>query len=509
MLAGAMSGRARWVGVVLVATGMLCSSSRVGAQSNGLLVHASDPEGRPYAGLRLRANDAAVSQTEQDGHARLTVPLASPPGQWVALTIASAAAAEDLVWISPWDRLVQVPLGSDDQARAVPLVLGERGSPELLIRVLPLVERIVTLALEQGAIGEPLDGAMARAREDVGLAVDSYGDDLDAAIRAWGLEPGDLYEQGMRAFYDSKAEDASRALAASLAEAQASSDVDMGAVAQRSFFLGHALAAEGRHSEAVVSFARAAAIRDGHPRVLNAWGVALLRADRHAEAERTLRRALAVGEAAVARDELQIASIARNLGRAAQTQGRYRQAQNHYERAVSIGERVLGEWHATVGNWMLDLAGLYLSQRRYDDAQRLYQQSLTIAEAWLGAEHPTVGVRVNGLAGLYHAQGWTVEAGELFRRALDIAEAAYGPGHPTVGIRLNNLALNYQAQQRYEEAEQLFLRALALLEDLVGPPQSHLVGVLQNYGMLLREMGRPEDGAALERRATEARRARP
>ena len=113
--------------------------------------------------------------------------------------------------------------------------------------------------------------------------------------------------------------------------------------------------------------------------------------------------------------------------------------------------------------------------------------------------------RLNQLADLVQAQGRYPEAEMLFVRALAITEAALGPDHPTVGIRLNNLAMVYQAQHRYAAAEELFQRALPILETTLGPTHINVTSLLQNYGTLLREMGRPEEGAALEARAAATR----
>ena len=66
---------------------------------------------------------------------------------------------------------------------------------------------------------------------------------------------------------------------------------------------------------------------------------------------------------------------------------------------------------------------------------------------------------------------------------------------------LNNLAWLLKDTNRLAQAELLFERALAILERALGPENPNVATCLENYAILLRNMGRTEEAAPLESRA--------
>ena len=90
------------------------------------------------------------------------------------------------------------------------------------------------------------------------------------------------------------------------------------------------------------------------------------------------------------------------------------------------------------------------------------------------------------------------------RRALAIDEASYGDAHPNVARDLSNLAQLLKATNRLGEAEPLMRRPgvifLRFQRD-TGHSHPHREAALNNYAMLLKEMGRSEAEIAAEHRA--------
>jgi hypothetical protein len=88
------------------------------------------------------------------------------------------------------------------------------------------------------------------------------------------------------------------------------------------------------------------------------------------------------------------------------------------------------------------------------------------------------------------------EAEPLDRRAMAIGEASFGPpDHPTVAICLNSLAGVLRATNRLAEAEPLHRRVAAIFIDFeraTGHQHPHCDAALQNYAILLAEMGKSE-----------------
>ena len=64
---------------------------------------------------------------------------------------------------------------------------------------------------------------------------------------------------------------------------------------------------------------------------------------------------------------------------------------------------------------------------------------------------------------------------------------------------LIDLALLYDNQGQYAKAEPLYQRALAIWEKALGPEHPELLKSLENYAVLLRDIGRPKEAEALEK----------
>ena len=85
--------------------------------------------------------------------------------------------------------------------------------------------------------------------------------------------------------------------------------------------------------------------------------------------------------------------------------------------------------------------------------------------------------------------------------------AFLGPNAPEVAVTLNNLAGLYRAQGQYAQAEPLYQRALAIYEQAFGKNHPNLIGMMENYAALLRQMNR--DASHVESRLPPAQTAPP
>ena len=87
------------------------------------------------------------------------------------------------------------------------------------------------------------------------------------------------------------------------------------------------------------------------------------------------------------------------------------------------------------------------------------------------------------------------------RRGLSIFEASYGGAHPKVAAPVSNLAGLLQATNRLGEAEPPMRRMVLIFLKFqrdTGHPHPHRDAALNNYAILLREMGRSEAEVAAE-----------
>lgn len=543
-LAAAGSPRS-WASWILALAILLPSS--LAAEEGILVLHVKDTKGKPVANVDFTPEgDGSKGTTNTLGKARIKLAPATRPGAWLTLQIFARKGGPDWVIVSPWNLRVQVPSFANETDNYVPVVLGERGSRELLEND-QAVEAVAARILEK--FGPRLDKSeisdeeRKRVLAEQATAFGLEPEEIDKAIRAWGAKAKDPYKAGLAALYGQNYPKAAERLAESLElrkREQAEADAK---VAEAAFFLGQALSKQAKYQEAATAYREA--LKAGGETVarLNNLGLALLEAGdpqgasfplerslelsekslgaehpdvakslnslgglyteqgRYKEAELLYRRSLKIFEKVLGPEHANTAMSLSNLAALHYMQGRYREAEPLYQRSLKIQEKVSGPEHLDVAIGLSNLAALYNTQGRYTEAETLYQRSLKVFEKVLGPEHPDVARIMNNLAGLYDAQGRYKEEEPLHQRSLKIFEKTLGPDHPTVAMSLNNLAEVYRAQGNYKEAEPLYLRSLGIVEKIFGPEHPNVATSLSNLAVLNNAQGRYAEAESLYQRA--------
>jgi hypothetical protein len=82
-------------------------------------------------------------------------------------------------------------------------------------------------------------------------------------------------------------------------------------------------------------------------------------------------------------------------------EGKYAEAVMQAEHALALREAVLGKNHLDVADSLACLATLYWEQGLYERAEPLHHRALTLREAARGKDHPDVADSLNDLALLY------------------------------------------------------------------------------------------------------------
>ena len=195
-----------------------------------------------------------------------------------------------------------------------------------------------------------------------------------------------------------------------------------------------------------------------------------------------------------------MATSLNNLAGLYQAEGRYAEAEPLYHRSLAILENALGPEHPNVAASLNNLALLYKAQDRYDEAEPLYRRALAIREKAL--EHPGVAQGLNNLAAFYNTQGRYAEAEPLYQRALAIRERALGPDHPDFRGEPQQPggALLHPGPLRRGGAA-VPARAVPYGRGPLGPDHPELAMVLENYALLLRQVGRGADATEMEAHA--------
>ena len=232
---------------------------------------------------------------------------------------------------------------------------------------------------------------------------------------------------------------------------------------------------------------------------LNSLGELFYRQGQYPQTLPLFQRALTIREQVLGVENPDTAYSMNNLGLLYYKQGQYAEALPFLQQALAIREQVLEPTHPEVATGLDNLAGLYRFQHQYAEALPLLQRSLAIREQTLGLTHPDVATGLNNLAGLYLEQSQYTEALPLYQRGLTIREQTLGLTHPDVASSLNNLGLLYQEQEQYAKALAFLQRALVIREQALGLTHPDVAYTLEALGGLYQNQGPKQYVRALPR----------
>ena len=266
---------------------------------------------------------------------------------------------------------------------------------------------------------------------------------------------------------------------------------------------------DGRYREAVVSAREALALREAalgkdHLDVAaaaNLLAAVLEQSGQYAESRAAYERALQIREKKLGPNHVAVAGSLNGLGIVAYVTGDYAAARPLLERALRIREQARGPSHVEVAE-TLNLLGLVAyAEGIYAAARPLLERSLQMREALLGPGDPLVAQSVTNMGRLYRESGDYAAAQPLLERGLQMRERAYPPTHPTVAFSLSQLALLRQLQGDYLGARPLYERSLRIREQALGPDHPEVANSLADLASLLHATGDDAGARPLAERA--------
>nr|WP_316639888.1 serine/threonine-protein kinase [uncultured Roseateles sp.] len=225
------------------------------------------------------------------------------------------------------------------------------------------------------------------------------------------------------------------------------------------------------------------------------------------EARQHLDRSLAIRQARLGPEHLDVAITLHNLGMLHQRAGQLALAENDFRRALAIKTRLLDDQHPTVLNTVQTLATVLAEQHRTDEALTLQQRVLMQRRTVHGSQSAAVSSALNELAGMLQDAGRSAEAISTYGEALALTEQLLGRRTLSSAVQINNLATALDdlgdpaAESRYRES-------LAIRQDLVKPDDLSLARAQHNLGRWLLRAGRLDEARPLLEQAAALRRAK-
>lgn len=236
--------------------------------------------------------------------------------------------------------------------------------------------------------------------------------------------------------------------------------------------------------------------------VLHDLAVVEKRDGQSAEAERLLKRCIAIREANVP-DHPDLAKSLNNLAAIYYAQREFDKASTLYERSIRIREAFYGKNHLEVVPTLQNLALVYADTHQYELAESLLLRGLRVRETALGRDDPKVAESLNQLADLYLRMGEYARCVPLLQRSLMINETHWGLDHLEVAKVLHGLASTYKKTGEYDQAASLLERSLSIREAKLGPEEVVVGDTLVTLANLYSETGHYARAEPLYERAIE------
>jgi len=196
-------------------------------------------------------------------------------------------------------------------------------------------------------------------------------------------------------------------------------------------------------------------------RILGSFGQDLTALEKFDEADRVLRRALAIdrrlGETAgddVARD-------LEALGFNKYSEGDFDKAVPYIEQAIPLRRRFEGPLSPSLSDNYNTLGSIAYMRHDLPTAERYFRGNLRVDFKVLGPDHPDVATTMNNLGRVLLEQRRFREATPFLERAVSVGEKERGEGHSYMAFAYSNLAIARRETGRTGDAEALFQKAIA------------------------------------------------
>ena len=265
---------------------------------------------------------------------------------------------------------------------------------------------------------------------------------------------------------------------------------------------------QGRPDEAETHLAHAIEVLRDSPKEfgvhlagsLDDLGTVYLRKGEYDRAEASFQEAIEMIRTSEGDDSYRLVGTYNNLAVSHWERGQLEETLPYFERALAIAEMHFDDTHPMIGSILNNIGALHWTLEEYEEAAPYIRRSVEIGEKVLEPDHPELAIALSNLGEIESLVGNHDEAEALFGRALAIFESkGVDPlleAHAHLG-----LGLLYHRMGRLDESEREFLRVLEIREARLPADDESVKEVWQEYGDLLRDLGRTEEAEAAWERA--------
>lgn len=185
----------------------------------------------------------------------------------------------------------------------------------------------------------------------------------------------------------------------------------------------------------------------------------------------------------------QLGRLYAGLGSAYDSLGNAERAESAWKKSLESFERHDPPLQLDVASMANNLGALRKAAGDLDAAENYYLRALEILHSQLGKDHEETAAVSNNLGALYLAAGFGEQAREMHMMALEVRRALFGDSHPDTAQSHNNLALALLLTGDRSWAKRHFEKSLTAFESLGAQYCEDLEAVSANYCDFLRADG--------------------
>jgi len=366
-----------------------------------ILLIARDNDKHLLTGFIFAYQGVQSTKTNHTGAAEIILPPEHPPGRRIEIYLVASPKREE-EWF-----LVNPQINIPDPGGAAEVVLMKR---DVLRQVAAAARDIPKTAIRPGGLNtENRQQAIIQEAARFGLTADQ----LETAIRSFA-ETQDSRDKGIAAF-----------LKGQYAKAEAllmSADKQESDLVETLRYLGATKYALSKYREAADSFRKALAIGGEDAELLNSLGISFLELFDWAEAEPPLRRALAIDESRLGKENPDIAIRLNNLAVLLLSTSHFDEAETLIRRALDLDEKSL---NPNITRDLNNLSQILLATKRIHEAEFPIRRAVALDERNFGPDHPNVSRDLNNLSEVLSLMNHHLEAASAMRRAFVILLKAH------------------------------------------------------------------------------------
>jgi serine/threonine protein kinase/Tfp pilus assembly protein PilF len=262
-------------------------------------------------------------------------------------------------------------------------------------------------------------------------------------------------------------------------------------VAESMYGLAEVLVSTGKMSEAEDLYRRALAIdlQTGSPHaheVAHSLGVLQFQERRLAEAEASLRQALALAQDVLGDEHPDIAVTMNQLAYVYHRENKLAESERYARASLAMSQRFYGKQHPDVAIALGHLAGLFLDEGKIEEAESTYREALALSRQMLGDEHEQTATLASNLGRLLLTGGRRSESVALFREAMETRAKVLPRGHWRVFESQSWLGEALARDGDFQRAEQQLLAAYDGLKTQSTAPAAVRRAALEHVAELYR-----------------------